>query len=156
MVRKNKGVKRSSDPEISEVSVDNLSDLLNFSCSTSTSMETASQASTSASNEVNMAEPNNEISEHVETKDNLVFYIYNSEHPRVLMDEIHGGLVMDHIQKWIRNALLSETNNFAPRLVTKKIEYGIKVVCVNTDTANWLLEHVFPSFIGKLYNILIG
>lgn len=155
MVRKSKGVKRSSDPEISDVSVENLCDLLNFSCSTSTSMETASQASTSAATIANMAVPNNESAEHVETKDNLVFIIYSSEHPDILMDEIHGGLVLDHIQKSIRNALLNEAENFAPQLVTRRIEYGIKVVCENKETANWLMKHVFPSFIGKLYNILI-
>lgn len=85
----------------------------------------------------------------------LQLNIYNLDHPNVVMDETDSKLVIDHIQTSIRATILDETSTLAPRLMTRKMDYGIQVTCVNKETLDWLWTKVFPQFDGKeFYQIL--
>lgn len=131
----------SSEISLSDntIAVENLSALMELSCSTSTQIGDGASA-------LNIAA----ASGYEEARGNSIsndLFIYHHKHPEEVMTEEMERGVLEHMKIATRDVLLDVNKSFALRLTSKKIDN--RLICDKNETKSWLIGNVFPTLRGK-------
>lgn len=86
--------------------------------------------------------------------DKLNMFLYHPEHPNSLLSNENIHALKIYLQMCNKVAIMDENSEFVPLMTLHVFDDFLKIVCDNSDTKFWLIQHCFTSFPDFKFQVL--